>query len=83
MPQEYARVWGRACFNALFGEKHQIQLSNNFSPANNRPLDCRLAENKALKFDSPHAPPAAIVQNPFDPQALNRYAFARKNSSWR
>ena len=37
-------VRGRACFNALLGEKHQIQLSRNLSPANNRPLDCRLAD---------------------------------------
>jgi hypothetical protein len=30
------------------GEKHQIQLSRNLSPANNRPLGCRLADAAAL-----------------------------------
>ena len=37
------QMWGRqgrACFNALLGENHQIQLARNYSPANNRQLDC-------------------------------------------
>jgi hypothetical protein len=49
-------VWGRACFNALLGGKRQVQLARNLSPANNRPLDCRLADAQpARRLRSTHS----------------------------
>jgi len=38
------RLLRRSCFNSMLGGKHQIQLQHNLSPANNRPLDRRLAD---------------------------------------
>jgi hypothetical protein len=62
-------VRGRACFNALLGEKHQVQLARNLSPANNRPLDCRLANAQpARRLRSTHS------------QFLYRIGLARFNS---